>query len=291
MKLVPIPAGEFQMGGQESAEELVKAFAAYKRKPDFFKDEYPRHRVRITKPFYLGKYEVTVGQFRRFVEESGYKTEAETDGKGGWGYNAETGMCEGRKPAVQLAQSRASRRPTTIPCSNVTWNDAVAFCQWLSRKEGKTYRLPTEAEWEYACRAGTTTRYPQRRRSRRLWPRWATWPTTRAAPTFRTSRRLEIPEGEQSRIHRAGRPASSPTPSGSTTCTATSGSGAPTGTARTTTPNRRSTIPRARRRRPARAARRRVEQLSALGPRLRSATGTRPQSRCVNLGFRVVENE
>jgi len=45
------------------------------------------------------------------------------------------------------------------PVVNVSWNDAVAFCKWLSRKEGKSYRLPTEAEWEYACRAGTTTRY------------------------------------------------------------------------------------------------------------------------------------
>src|SRR5581483_7732609 len=63
MKLVRIPAGEFQMGGQEPAENVVRAFSAHNRKAEEFKDEYPRHRVRITRPFFLGKYEVTVGQF------------------------------------------------------------------------------------------------------------------------------------------------------------------------------------------------------------------------------------
>ena len=158
MKLVPIPAGEFMMGGGESADELVKFFAAYNRKPEFFKDEYPRHRVRITKPFYLGKYEVTVGDFRRFVDDSGYKTQAETDGEGGWGYNPQTGQCEGRKPQFNWLNP-GFPQTDNHPVLNVTWHDAVAFCQWLSRKEGKTYRLPTEAEWEYACRARTTTRY------------------------------------------------------------------------------------------------------------------------------------
>ena len=55
LKLVRIPAGEFMMGGAEPAEELVKAFSTYKRPPEYFKDEYPRHRVKITKPFYLGQ--------------------------------------------------------------------------------------------------------------------------------------------------------------------------------------------------------------------------------------------
>jgi formylglycine-generating enzyme required for sulfatase activity len=158
MKLVLIPAGEFMMGGGESAEELVKAFAAYKRKAEFFIDEYPRHRVRISKPFYLGKYEVTVGQFRRFVNDTGYKTEAETDGTGGWGYNPQTGQCEGRKPEFNWLNP-GFEQSDNHPVLNVTWNDAMAFCRWLSAKEGKTYRLPTEAQWEYACRAGSTTRY------------------------------------------------------------------------------------------------------------------------------------
>jgi formylglycine-generating enzyme len=158
MKLALIPAGEFMMGGQEPAEELVKAFPAYNRKADYFQDEYPRHRVRITKPFYLGRCEVTVGQFRRFVQDSGYKTEAEKDGEGGWGYNAATGKCEGRRPQYHW-KNPGFPQTDEHPVLDVTWNDAVTFCAWLSRKEGKTYRLPTEAEWEYACRAGTTTRY------------------------------------------------------------------------------------------------------------------------------------
>ncbi len=176
MKLVLIPAGEFMMGSTEPRDDLLKAAAAYKggiKENDFFKDEYPRHRVRITKPFYLGRCEVTIGQFKKFVDDTGFKTAAErsdagrTDeerhdrarrGNGGWGFNPQTGKCEGRNPKFNW---RNTGFPQTDdqPVVDVTWYDAVAFCQWLSRKEGKTYRLPTEAQWEYACRAGTTTRY------------------------------------------------------------------------------------------------------------------------------------
>ncbi len=160
MKLVSIPAGEFQMGSQETAEELARAFEAYgKPKADFFRDEHPWHRVRITKPFYLGVYEVTVGQFGKFVSDSGYKTDAERnkDFEGAFGFNAATGEFEQNKGYSwrQVGFPQGDDHPVV----NVSHNDAVAFCAWLSRKEGQPYRLPTEAEWEYACRAGTTTRY------------------------------------------------------------------------------------------------------------------------------------
>ena len=126
MRLIGIPAGEFLMGGQEPAAELVKAFPAYNRKPECFKDEYPRHRVRITKPFYIGKYEVTVGNFWQFVKDTRYKTEAEKDGQGGWGYNPESGRCEGRRP---LYNWRNPGFPQTDdhPVLNVTSNDAVGL--------------------------------------------------------------------------------------------------------------------------------------------------------------------
>lgn len=145
MKLSLIPAGDFMMGSPEDEKGRGS-------------DEGPVHRVRITKPFYLGVYEVTVGQFRQFVNATGYKTEAETDGKGGWGY---TGYEE--KPFKQdpkyTWRDTGFLQNADYPVVDVSWNDAVAFCEWLGRKEGMTYRLPTEAQWEYACRAGTLSRY------------------------------------------------------------------------------------------------------------------------------------
>ena len=161
MKFKLIPAGEFMMGSRESAEELTAAFQKYESLliASDFEDEHPRHAVRITKPFYLGSYEVTVGQFRQFVEKTSYETEGERDGEGstGYGYNEEENKFE-RNPDYTW-QDPGWPQTDAHPVLNVSWNDAVAFCEWLSRKEGKTYRLPTEAEWEFACRAGTTTRH------------------------------------------------------------------------------------------------------------------------------------
>ncbi len=87
MKLTLVPSGEFMMGSGESAEETVaffkKNYGMVYLTADFFKDEHPQHRVRITKPFYLGTYHVTRGQFRQFVKDSGYKTDAEKGRRAG----------------------------------------------------------------------------------------------------------------------------------------------------------------------------------------------------------------
>jgi formylglycine-generating enzyme required for sulfatase activity len=144
MKLALIPAGEFMMGSLDGDDQASD-------------NEKPQHRVRITRPFYLGTTEVTRGQFRRFVDEAGYQTSAEKDGKGGNGWNEEKKSLE-QNPRYTW-QNPGFEQTDEHPAVNVSWHDAVAFAAWLSRKEGQTYRLPTEAEWEYACRAGTTTRY------------------------------------------------------------------------------------------------------------------------------------
>ena len=157
MQLKLIPPGEFMMGTTPAQLDLVESFDPAFRK-DGSQDEQPQHRVRISKPFYLGVYEVTKGQFAQFVLATGYQTDAEKDGQGGWGWNETKERFEGRLPQYNW-HNAGFTQPDDHPVGNISWNDAVAFCKWISEKEGKDYRLPTEAEWEYACRAGTSTLY------------------------------------------------------------------------------------------------------------------------------------
>ena len=124
MVLVPIPAGEFYMGSRLSAAELAKRF---NDDAEFFEDEFPRHRVKLTKSFHLGRTEVTQGQWKAVMGTTPWK--------------GEDLVKEGDDYAATF----------------VNWEDAAEFCRKLSENEGVEYRLPTEAEWEYACRVGTTT--------------------------------------------------------------------------------------------------------------------------------------
>ena len=167
MEMVRIPAGEFTMGNEASVQEMARLYPAYplKRLQDL-EDETPAHRVRITRPFYMARHEVTVGQFRRFLAASGYVPESVADGTGGYGYNPAYDPAttkrgdafEGRDPRYSW-QNPGFAQTDDHPVVNVTWNDAVALARWLSTTEQRRYRLPTEAEWEYACRAGTRTQY------------------------------------------------------------------------------------------------------------------------------------
>lgn len=167
MALVRIPSGEFMMGSDEPIAAMQKDYPLMERQRlEELRDEAPVHRVRITKDFYLGRTEVTVGQFRRFLQASGYVPESIADGTGGYGYNPQYAPDSAeRSEQFEGRDVRYSWRnpgfPQTDehPVVNVTWNDAQAMARWLSKTEGRTYRLPTEAEWEYAARAGTRTRY------------------------------------------------------------------------------------------------------------------------------------
>jgi formylglycine-generating enzyme required for sulfatase activity len=162
MKLTLIPSGEFMMGSNECAEQTKtffnKTYDEDLQTADRFKDEHPWHLVQILQPFYLGTYHVTRGQFRQFVADTHFKTDAEKDDNpGADGWNPDKKKFDFN---VKYSWRDAGFLQTDEhPVVNVSWNDAVAFCQWLSKKGSKTYRLPTEAEWEYACRAGTTTHY------------------------------------------------------------------------------------------------------------------------------------
>ncbi|MHC4646696.1 MAG: SUMF1/EgtB/PvdO family nonheme iron enzyme [Planctomycetota bacterium] len=130
MKLVRIEPGSFTMGvGKTPLPHGLTNMRGTQFEGDF--DEKPNHKVTITNPFYMGTCEVTNFQYELFKEDH-----KELRGK-----NA--GLSKEDDEAI----------------INVNWYEARAFCQWLGDKEGMPYRLPTEAEWEYACRAGTTTHY------------------------------------------------------------------------------------------------------------------------------------
>ncbi|MFO0948875.1 MAG: formylglycine-generating enzyme family protein [Planctomycetota bacterium] len=156
MKMVLVPAGSFLMGSDETPEQLTKQFSGLEVK--WVDGERPRHRVSISKPFFFGIHEVTRGQFSTFCERTGYQTDAEKDDKGGWGCDPRWRKQVFQKPGYSWKRC-GFKQDEHHPAVNLSWNDAVAFCAWLTQREGVRYRLPTEAEWEYACRAGSETRY------------------------------------------------------------------------------------------------------------------------------------
>jgi formylglycine-generating enzyme required for sulfatase activity len=148
-EMVVIPAGRFTMGSPDS-------------EPGRDSDEGPQRTVRIARAFALGRTEVTVGQFRAFVGETGYRTDAQKNAdnnQGCYAYARETyGGWAWR--AGRHWQNPGFAQGEGHPVVCVSWNDAQTYVAWLSEKTGQRYRLPSEAEWEYAARAGTqTSRY------------------------------------------------------------------------------------------------------------------------------------
>lgn len=143
MEFVRIEPGEFTMGTTpEQVSQLVKLFP--RAKAADFDAEQPAHKVRLSRAFEVGRNKVTVGQFHAFVEETHYPADADADQR----VNA--------RPRPWFPQQEDH------PMVNVTWDDVQAFCRWLEARENGLvkYRLPTEAEWEYTCRAGTKTLFP-----------------------------------------------------------------------------------------------------------------------------------
>ncbi|MEO7495171.1 MAG: bifunctional serine/threonine-protein kinase/formylglycine-generating enzyme family protein [Massilia sp.] len=132
-ELVLIPTGRFQMGSPE--HERKKAMDAGAQK-SWVERETPQHWVGIEQPIAMGRYPVTVGEWRLFVRDSGWQPQGEVN----W-------------------SAPGFRQTDEHPVVGVTWHDAQQYIRWLSGKTGQTYRLPSEAEWEYACRAGTKTTF------------------------------------------------------------------------------------------------------------------------------------
>jgi len=135
--MVWLPKGKFKMGSENGNS-----------------DEKPIHEVTIDYEFAVGKYPATVAEFRKFVQATGYKTEAE-EGGGAYivldGWNSKKADVNWKNPYF--------RQTNDHPVVCVSWYDARKYCEWLREQTGQYYRLLSEAEWEYACRAGSTGIY------------------------------------------------------------------------------------------------------------------------------------
>jgi formylglycine-generating enzyme required for sulfatase activity len=144
--MVVIPTGSFSMGAPDGEEGQSGA-------------EAPPHEVTIGKGFALSRSEVTVGQFREFVRASGYQPDSVKLG-GASVYDERSGALRDDPDATwQSDYAGRAASDERLPVVNVSWNDARAYADWLGKRTGKRYRLPSEAEFEYALRGGTTTRY------------------------------------------------------------------------------------------------------------------------------------
>jgi formylglycine-generating enzyme required for sulfatase activity len=145
--MVVIAAGRFLMGSPDTEPERSNA-------------EGPRHGVAVQNPFALGRCEVRVAEFRAFVEDTGYRTEAErpaTEGGAALGcYGWVTKDSFEQRPEFNWLDP-GFKQGDDDPVVCVNWNDGRAYAHWLSLRTGQPYRLPTEAEWEYAARAGSET--------------------------------------------------------------------------------------------------------------------------------------
>ncbi|WP_089724446.1 SUMF1/EgtB/PvdO family nonheme iron enzyme [Candidatus Thiosymbion oneisti] len=138
--MVWLPAGEFQMGSlpQEKGRH----------------SDERRHLARVAEPFAMGETELTLGHYRRFIEETGYRSEAGSEfpcqkPDENWQRLVEDRKLTWEHPGYEVTDRH--------PVACVSWNDASAYANWLSKQTGRRYRLPTELEWEYAARAGTTS--------------------------------------------------------------------------------------------------------------------------------------
>jgi formylglycine-generating enzyme required for sulfatase activity len=173
LELLLVAKGSFQQGSPPTEA---------KRGPD-----ETLRRVILTRDYYLGNYPVTLAQFERFTDETHFGTEAERGSSGGFGWNGSALVQDQRYTWRSPGFAQTASQPVTI----VTYDDALAFCDWLSQKTGRKFLLPTEAEWEYACRAGTTNAWhngSDEARAREVaWFRPYAWNTTHPVGSLATN--------------------------------------------------------------------------------------------------------